>query len=70
MQIMAEGTQAHACYAKHLMTFALQRELTEEDRAGVDALAAESKAGASMKELLSALVTSPSFTTRSTGGAQ
>jgi hypothetical protein len=70
MQIMAEGEQAHACYSKHLATFALQRELSSEDRGLVDALMQESRAGASTKELLLSLVSSPAFTTRVDGGVQ
>jgi hypothetical protein len=70
MEIMAEGQQAHLCYAKHLTTYALQRDLTEEDRAGLEALAAESREGTSLKGLLLSLVTSPAFTMRSSGGVQ
>jgi hypothetical protein len=69
MQIMAEGEQAHACYAKNLASFALQRELTGDDQAMVDALTAESRGGASVKDLLMALVASPGFVTRVEGGA-
>lgn len=68
MQIMAEGEQAHACYTKHLATFALQRDLTDEDKPVVNALAAESRAGASLKDLITAIVTNPTFTMRAIGG--
>jgi hypothetical protein len=70
MQIMADSEQSHACYSKHLAGFALQRELTNEDQALVDALMTESRAGASVKELLLALVSNPAFTTRAVGGVQ
>ena len=70
MQIMTESQQAHACYAKHLADFALQRELTEGDRPLVDALAASSRTGASLKDLVLSLVTNPAFTMRATGGTQ
>lgn len=68
MQIMAEGEQAHACYAKHLSEFALQRDLTEEERDEIDALSTASRGGASIKELLTSIVTNPTFTTRQSGG--
>jgi hypothetical protein len=68
MQIMAEGEQAHACYAKHLATFALQRELTEDDRSAIATLTTSSQNGGSMKDLISSLATSPAFTTRASGG--
>lgn len=70
MNIMATGEQAHSCYAKHLATFALQRELTEDDRDELDAITADSRAGTSVKDLLSSIVTSPAFVTRHTGGTE
>jgi hypothetical protein len=69
MQIMAETGQVHDCYAKHLANFALQREMTREDEAMIDAVAAESRGGASLKEMILALVSQPAFSTRATGGA-
>lgn len=70
MQYIAEGQQAHACYSKNLASFALQRDLSTADRALLDSLTASSQQGASVKDLLLAVVTSPAFTTRTTGGAQ
>lgn len=70
MEYMAEGEQSHACYSKNLATFALQRELSAADKALVDSLTADSRSGASVKDLLLAIVTSPAFTTRVAGGAQ
>ncbi len=70
MEILSQSSQAHTCYAKHLANFALQRELTEADQALLDALAMQSLGGASVRDLVLALVTNPTFTTRATGGAQ
>lgn len=69
MQIMAEGEQAHACYAKHLAGFVLQRDLTEADRSLIDSLTTASRApSGSIKQMLLALVTDPTFTARAAGG--
>jgi hypothetical protein len=71
MQLMANGTQVHDCYAKHLAGFALQRDLNPDDQALVDALSSESQtAASSVKQLMLTLVTNSAFTTRATGGAQ
>jgi len=71
MQIIADGEQAHACYAKHLAGFVLQRDLTEEDRGLIDSLTAASRApNGSIKEMLLSVVTDSKFTTRSAGGTQ
>ena len=63
MRLLAELPQAHACYAKKMMTYALQRDLVEADRPQVTALASSS-AGQSVKELLVALIRSPAFRVR------
>jgi hypothetical protein len=63
MRLLAELPRAHACYAKKLMTYALQRDLVEADRPQVTALATRS-AEESVKELLVALVRSPAFRLR------
>ena len=71
MQKLAEREQVHACYAKHLAGFFLQRDVTTADKALIDALAATSRApSGSVKQLLLALVTAPAFTTRSSGDVQ
>ena len=63
MRLLAESPQAHACYAKKMLTYALQRDLVEADRPQVVALAT-SGAGQSVKELLVALIRSPAFRLR------
>jgi hypothetical protein len=71
MQIMADGEQAHACYAKHLAGYALQRDLTEADRPLVDAVTAASRASdSSIKQLILALVKDEGFAMRAVGGEQ
>lgn len=71
MQEMAERSQAHTCYAKHLAGFFLQRDLVAADQPMVDSLAqASANSDASIKELLLSLVTSPAFTTRPSGEAE
>jgi len=66
MRLLAELPQAHACYAKKMMTYALQRDLVEADRPQVMALAS-SGPGQSVKELLVALIRSPAFRLRAEG---
>ena len=63
MRLLANLPQAHACYAKKMMTYALQRDLVEADRPQVTALASSS-AGQSVKELLVALIRTPAFRVR------
>ena len=63
MRLLADLPRAHACYAKKMMTYALQRDLAETDRAQVMALATVS-AEKSVKELLVALIRSPAFRVR------
>ncbi len=71
MNKIANGTQAHDCYAKHMAGFVLQRDLTERDRELVKMLSSSSSgASGSIKEMLLAVVTDPAFTTRAVGGAQ
>lgn len=71
MQIIADGQQAHACYAKHLASFYLQRDLNQSDRGLIDSLTATSQGpSSSIKQLLLSLVTDPAFTTRVTGVTQ
>jgi hypothetical protein len=66
MRLLAELPQAHACYAKKMMTYALQRDLVEADRPQVTTLASAG-AGQSVKELLVALIRSPAFRLRAEG---
>jgi len=71
MEIIAEGEQAHSCYAKHLAGFALQRDLTEADRPLVNALTDASRTSqSSIKQLLLTLAKDEGFVTRAAGGAQ
>ena len=43
MRILADGTQAHTCYAKMLTGYALQRDVVEADRPLLQDLAAVSR---------------------------
>jgi hypothetical protein len=71
MDVMAQGGQVYDCYSKKMAGFALQRDLTEDDRPLVDALSSASKSpDSSIKQMLLTLVTDPLFTTRPAGGAQ
>lgn len=63
MKILARHPQTHACYAKKLASYALQRDIVDADRDLLDALTPVSLDG-SFKELILALVTSPSFRVR------
>ena len=63
MSLLADGTQAHACYAKKLAVYALARDMAESDRPLVDALGAVSR-GHSLKELVVSLVRDPAFRSR------
>ncbi|HET9956518.1 MAG TPA: DUF1592 domain-containing protein [Polyangiaceae bacterium] len=70
MQIIASGTQAHQCYAKKLASYALGRDLIDTERPLIEALGATSLAtGASLKEVMIALVKTDAFRTH-VGGAQ
>jgi hypothetical protein len=70
MRAIANGSQAHQCYAKRIASYALQRDLVESDRKLVEALGAASLAGgANVKGVMLALVKDNAFRTH-TGGAQ
>lgn len=65
MHHMAEGEQAHLCYAKKLASFALQRDVIPSDLPLVEALAEVSRsANGSVKEMMLKLVTHEAFRTR------
>jgi hypothetical protein len=64
MDIMAASKQAHACYAKKIAGYALQRDIVQGDLPTLDALAAVSMAGGSIKQVMLALVDDPAFRTR------
>src|SRR5262249_42762936 len=68
MQIMANGGQAHACYAKKVSSYALQRDIVMSDMPLLDALKATSMAtNGSIKQVMLDLVKNAAFRTR-TGG--
>jgi len=70
MELMASGVQAHQCWAKKMASYALERDLVEADRPLIETLGAESQgAGASLKQVMVALVKQDAFRTR-VGGAQ
>ena len=68
MEIMASTEMAHACYAKYIAGFALQRDLAAADATLVTQLMTASLSqGSSMKQLLLDVVAHPSFSTRNGG---
>lgn len=69
MRAMADGAQAHTCYAKKLSSFALQRDIVAADMPLLTSLRNASMAsGGSIKAVILGLVKHPAFRTR--GGAQ
>jgi len=64
MQHMANGEQAHLCYAKKLASFGLQRDIVETDMPMLEALAATSRS-ASLKQVIVTLVQTDAFRNRS-----
>ncbi|HEY6725322.1 MAG TPA: DUF1592 domain-containing protein [Polyangiaceae bacterium] len=69
MTLMAESEQAHACYAKKLSGYALQRDIVVSDVGLLETLMQKSLATNSIKEVIVELVANPAFNTR-VGGAQ
>lgn len=69
MTQMAESEQAHACYAKKLSGYALQRDIVVSDVGLLDTLKQKSLATNSIKEVILELVANPAFNTR-VGGAE
>lgn len=63
MKILADSTQAHSCYARRFMSYALQRDIVAGDEALLTDLTAVSRSK-SLKELLVSLVRSPTFRMR------
>jgi hypothetical protein len=63
MQIMADGTQAHTCYAKKLSSYALQRDIVEADLPLLEMLSNVSREQ-SLKAMAIALVRDPAFRVR------
>jgi len=66
MKIMAESTQVHTCYSKHITSYALGRDMVEGDRPLLESMAKVSLTR-SLKELVIALVRDPAFGTRKEG---
>src|SRR4029077_9865843 len=52
MRVLASEPQVHACYAKKLASFALQRDVVAADRPLLDALAATSMTSGSIKQVM------------------
>jgi len=70
MDAMANGEQAHLCYAKKLASFALQRDVVMADLPWLNKLATASRAdGGSVKQVMLELAKSDAFRTH-LGGAQ
>jgi hypothetical protein len=70
MQAMANGSQAHTCYAKKIASYGLQRDVIESDRPLLTTLAAASMSNeGSVKQLILELVKNDAFRVRS-GGAK
>jgi uncharacterized protein DUF1592/uncharacterized protein DUF1595/uncharacterized protein DUF1588/uncharacterized protein DUF1585/uncharacterized protein DUF1587 len=64
MQRIAGGSQAHECYAKKLASYALERDVVESEHALVQSLGATSRqTGASVKDVMLALVKTDAFRT-------
>jgi hypothetical protein len=69
-QVLAEGPEAHRCYAGFWLTFAYGRDLQKADDTLLNKLAEESKSGASVKEIILKLVEADAFLTRAPVEAQ
>jgi len=70
MQAIANGQQAHACYAKKIASYGLQRDVVEADMPLLTTLASPSMSGgSSVKQMILDLVKQDAFRIRS-GGAQ
>src|SRR5690606_22809671 len=68
MDLVVNSEEAHRCYAKNLMSYALQRDIVVDDSAMVDELATISKsANGSLKAMVLGLVKSTAFRTRLAG---
>lgn len=64
MDAMAASRAVHECYARHWLERTLGRNYRSEDIGLIQRLGARSRDGASIRELLVELVTSPAFTHR------
>jgi hypothetical protein len=69
MQVLAEESQTHLCYAKKLAGYGLQRAITEKDGGLLSTLAGVSASSqGSLKQVIESLVTQDAFRIRA-GGA-
>lgn len=65
MQLVVSGKQAHQCYAKKMTSYALQRDLVEQERPLLEGLAETSlSTAASFKQVMLALVKTDAFRKR------
>ncbi|XYI03856.1 DUF1592 domain-containing protein [Sorangium sp. So ce1128] len=69
-QLLAESTEAHACYAKRWVEFAEGRDARAKDQAFISELAEASRGGASTRDLILRIVSSTSFLARFPAEAQ
>jgi len=70
MQDLANGTQAHQCWAKKMTSYALERDIVDAERPVIESLGAVSMAsGGSLKRVMLALAQNDAFRKR-VGGAQ
>ena len=68
MDIIVNSDEAHRCYAKNLMSYALQRDIVVDDQTMLDQLAQVSKAAdGSLKAMVLGLVKSDAFRMRAVG---
>jgi hypothetical protein len=63
MEILADNTQAHTCYAKKLASYGLQRDIVASDLPLLEGLAGISQ-GESLSAMVIALVRDPAFRSR------
>ena len=66
MQSLVDDPQVHACYAKNLISYALQRDLVEADRPLLSQLPGAAR-DRSLKAMIVDLVRSPAFRVRAQG---
>jgi hypothetical protein len=62
---LAASTAVHECYTKYWVEFAFGRKKAAEDQTMIEALGADSRAGASVKDVIAKLVTHRAFLNRS-----
>ncbi|WP_438030817.1 DUF1592 domain-containing protein [Sorangium sp. So ce233] len=69
-QLLAESSEAHACYAKHWVEFTHGRDARAKDQALIKELGEASRGGASTRELILRIVSSTPFLARVPAEAQ